>query len=433
MSIGMCSIATQAFAASLVVHEWGTFTSFQDAEGRTIAGINVDDEPVPSFVHRLKDLPIFTTRSLPSLWSQGAPSCHTDVTLRLETPVLYFYPSSAFAQQSFDVQAKFTGGWLTEFFPMAKSDAPGFPNELRATTQGSLNWSGLRLSSNEQQWMPTTNERVWLTPRNVRASLVTDTAHQEAEKYVFYRGVGHIDAPLVTRKRGSALEIQVREGQSGFEHLPTLWLVDVGPDARVTYTSIRNDRSSKLATALPVASSGTLDQLRRELMTALTAEGLYPDEAQAMLDTWQLSYFQSEGRRLFFIVPRAWTDAHLPLSISASADITRVMVGRIELVSPHQRATLDRLLQLPDSAFPKRPLYYEDNAVLERMRSGNASHSDLYRAVNREVPESLSLYESLGRFRDALLAHELSSTQDDAKRERLERIMQVFSACLAPP
>ena len=38
---------------NLIVHEWGTFTSFQDANGATISGINVDDEPVPKFVHRL--------------------------------------------------------------------------------------------------------------------------------------------------------------------------------------------------------------------------------------------------------------------------------------------------------------------------------------------------------------------------------------------
>jgi len=41
----------------LTVHEWGTFTSFQSEDGKTIAGINVDDEPVPDFVHRLRDLP----------------------------------------------------------------------------------------------------------------------------------------------------------------------------------------------------------------------------------------------------------------------------------------------------------------------------------------------------------------------------------------
>ena len=34
----------------LVVHEWGTFTSLQDEEGRCLGGINSDDEPVPDFV-----------------------------------------------------------------------------------------------------------------------------------------------------------------------------------------------------------------------------------------------------------------------------------------------------------------------------------------------------------------------------------------------
>ena len=37
----------------LVVHEWGTFTTLQDEKGARLSGINVDDEPVPKFVHNL--------------------------------------------------------------------------------------------------------------------------------------------------------------------------------------------------------------------------------------------------------------------------------------------------------------------------------------------------------------------------------------------
>src|SRR5688500_14380653 len=37
----------------LVVHEWGTFTSLQDEAGRSVGGVNIDDEPLPKFVHRL--------------------------------------------------------------------------------------------------------------------------------------------------------------------------------------------------------------------------------------------------------------------------------------------------------------------------------------------------------------------------------------------
>lgn len=414
----------------LVVHEWGTFTSFQDSQGRTIAGINVDDEPVPQFVHRLKDLPIYTTQSLPARWSQGAPRCHSDVTMRLETPVAYFYPSADFKPQAIEVQATFVGGWLTEFFPKAQSETPGFPEALTASTRGSLIWTNLQLGGNEQ-WMPKTSERVWLAPRAVRASLVSDAAARETERYLFYRGVGHVDAPLIVREHSQSFEIGVRPGESGFAQLPALWLVQVMPDGRVLYTSARSTAALNTQIAAPADGSAAsqLDQLRKELMNALETEGLYADEAQAMLDTWQVSYFQSEGLRLFFIVPRAWTEARLPLAISPAADITRVMVGRIELVSPHQRRALEALLNVPDSAFPETPLYVQDPTSLSLAKDDHLSHSDLYRRMKRDAPQGLTLYESMGRFRDALLAHELQATDEGDRRRRLTKITQTFSAC----
>ena len=106
--VSACVTASvQAEAPPLVVHEWGTFTSFQDAEGRTIQGINVDDEPVPRFVHRLRDFQTFRTTAMPAIWSQGAPRCYPGVTLRLETPVLYFYPPVGWQATPFDVRATF--------------------------------------------------------------------------------------------------------------------------------------------------------------------------------------------------------------------------------------------------------------------------------------------------------------------------------------
>ena len=38
----------------------------------------------------------------------------------------------------------------------------------------------------------------------------------------------------------------------------------------------------------------------RTLLSALVAEGLYTDEARALLNTWELSYFKSTGLRVFF-------------------------------------------------------------------------------------------------------------------------------------
>jgi hypothetical protein len=119
----------------------------------------------------------------------------------------------------------------------------------------------------------------------------------------------------------------------------------------------------------------------------LQGEGLFPDEAEALLNTWELSYFKSAGLRLFFMVPRVWTDWHLPLDISAPSEIKRAMVGRLELVTPEQRVLLRELAQAP---VPTKPwAYYE-------MKGQNP----VLRGV---MPQA---YRDLGRFRNALLLDE---------------------------
>src|SRR5580698_11047155 len=81
-------LSAQSQAAPLVVHEWGTFTSLQNETGQAIGGINTDDEPVPKFVHRLANFLLLSPTEVPAFFFQGAPRCHPDVTMRLETPVL---------------------------------------------------------------------------------------------------------------------------------------------------------------------------------------------------------------------------------------------------------------------------------------------------------------------------------------------------------
>jgi hypothetical protein len=209
-----------------------------------------------------------------------------------------------------------------------------------------------------------------------------------------------------------------------------MWLVRVMPDRRVLYRSVAlTDDASSTPTPEDNGAGNRIEALRGEIAVALKAQGLYEDEAKAMLETWRLSYFESEGVRLFFVLPRSWTDAHLPLSISTPADVTRVMLGRIELVSAHQRTVLEQLLKLPESAFDIRPPYFDSPEVQESMAQGRGSHAEYYRMMGKPVPEALTLYDSLGRFRDALLAHELRATQDQLRKARLASIMQRFGAC----
>jgi hypothetical protein len=391
--------ATKAVFADLLVHEWGTFTSFQDRGGRTIGGINVDDEPVPEFVHRATEIRVLSAEppSPTAAVSKGTPSCHPDVTLRLETPVMYFYPQPGFDPNvPIDVRADFPGGWLTEFFPNAKATVPGFPKRLESSDLGSLQWRGLRLVAHPSAPLPETTEEVWLAPRKVRSTVVA--TDDEREKYLFYRGVGNRDAPIVVRQSGDTLTITPRDGEKTLSKLPPMWLVQVLGDGRVWYRSISGQGSKAKVSVLDRGDeAGDLNGLRKKLAAALVAHGLFADEAHAMLETWQQSYFASPGTRLFFLLPQAWTDANLPLTLSTSADKVRVMLGRIELVSATQQATLEKIYDLPDS----------------------------------DLSSARQTYTSLGRFRDALLVHEWHSTSDPARRSRIQAVMRSFSSCSA--
>src|SRR5215467_8864536 len=121
-----CGADTAATSSSrpsdnLVIHEWGTFTSLQDEDGNAISGINGDDEPVPEFVHRISNFLILSPRATMPILYQGAPACHPDVTMRLETPVVYFHPAAdAKLPATLDLEVAFNGGWLSEYYPEAK-------------------------------------------------------------------------------------------------------------------------------------------------------------------------------------------------------------------------------------------------------------------------------------------------------------------------
>ena len=349
----------------LVVHEWGTFTCLQDEHGREVAGINIDDEPVPRFVHNLA--PYIQNRSVLSddHWTyrqKGTPSFHPLVTMRLETPVIYFYPpANQITPFLLNVDVQFRGGWLTEFYPKAKADAPGliggnfrFRN-LTPQTIGSLGWHDLKVGTTGAG--PQTTDNVWLAPRKVNAVSVS-TAAGESEKYLFYRGVGQRRAPLrVSGDTSSTLTVHANfdEVIGAQKSLPIkhLWLVDVAEDGSTAYRAldpvmVTSDTRAVVATTHAQFSPGEYARskddrglLNQSMHKALVAEGLYEDEATAMLATWNRAYFESPGLRLFFVVPREWVDYYLPLSMSKPADVNRVMIARVELVSPRQRELYD--------------------------------------------------------------------------------------------
>jgi hypothetical protein len=427
VAVAGLGLACGQFAAAgepLVVHEWGTFTSLQDESGQELVGINIDDEPVPDFVHNLSPY-VLSQPVLSSLhWSyrsKGAPRHHPLVTMRLETPVIYFYPpAGARLPLELDVSVKFRGGWLTEFYPEAQAEAPGLKQgdfqfgQLTKQTVGSLTWSDVRVGTDGVG--PETDQHVWLAPRKVQAAGVT-AASGEHEKYLFYRGVGRLAAPLrskLDREQGRvSFAANFADVLSSRETASTgpLWLAHVRPDGKTAFRTLETaplsadperqvaEGSYRFADAEYRADGR--EQLEAAMHAALVADGLFADEATALLSTWQRAYFASPGLRVFYLVPRPWTDHYLPLSISAEARIERVMIGRLELISDQQAELLTTLAASEIS----RGDWVESiphSSGRDRFAAGRADFGDL----GVKIPADYQLYLDLGRFRNALVTHE---------------------------
>jgi hypothetical protein len=443
----ICLLAFFACAAraedKLVVHEWGTFTSLQDEQGKAIGGINTDDEPVPNFVHRIGYNLLLSPSEAPPKFFQDAPSCHPDVTMRLETPVIYFYPPNGWKPQPVDVHVAFRGGWLTEFYPDAEAKAPGFDaknpdriftvdkiggfstGHIKRDTAGELTWKNVTLGAESAG--PETTEKVWLAPRAVKSAAMK-TAKGEIEKFLFYRGVGNVDAPLriVRNETEKTLEVhdvpRILAMINAEEHLRihAAWFVDVRADGTCAFKTMgKLEWGKEVRAVMPASfnaddfSAGNMPRLQKEMRDALIGGGLFSDEADALLNTWQASYFKSPGLRFFYLCPRVDIDSALPLEISAPTNVTRVMIGRIEIVTPEQRALLKKIAGGPapdlsqmrgvtadsQSDFFKHP---ENLAHWNDVMEGKAPYS----ALGLPIPELYADYLKLGRFRNALILDE---------------------------
>jgi hypothetical protein len=351
-------------AGGLVIHEWGTLTSLEDENGQPIPGINADDEPVPAFVHRISQGLLLP----PSLiGSKSVPRVHPDVTVRLETPVLYVHGQPGFTGP-LDVKVKYVGGWLTEFYPDAEAVAPGIDPKTgrvgRISGDGTLHWEGLEIGGNPAG--PATTERVWLAPRNVAADAISAPCG-ESEKFLFYRGVGK-GAPILSLCRDRQTGILRTRPNADPACNPSYWLADIHPDGTAAFQIVAPFQSSHPFEPGDY-STANISALRASIEAELIRSGLYQDEAEALLNTWQVSYFKNPGTRALYLWPRRAVDELLPLTITPAADVTRVMVGRIELVTPEERSAMAQI----------------GTSVIRS-------------------PEAL--YAGLGRFRDALLLDE---------------------------
>lgn len=313
----------------LVVHEWGTFTSIAGRDGvalewRPLNGVS----DLPKFVYSI-DEGDGGPRQQPGKRSLRA-------SVRMETPVLYFY---APAEMDVSVKVDFPKGKITEWYPQASAVSTGIDwGRLKVMPGAALTFP---VESAESHYYPA--REVDAAPVQVRG---TPGKPAQQEKFLFYRGVGTFDLPLSVKLEGENVVLK-NLGQEEIAHL----IIFENQGGRVGYR-VCDTFTGEMTHERPVLDK-SMDALLGELKQVLVAGGLYEREAEAMIKTWRDSWFE-EGLRVFYILPRRTTDEVLPVTIEPRpAELVRVLVGRAEVITPEMEKHVQQQLGLLRDSSPQ--------------------------------------------------------------------------------
>jgi hypothetical protein len=342
----------------LVVHEWGTFTALNTADGalqrwRPLGG----PSELPGFVYSADF--VKQDRQI-----RDCVKCQTLALVRMETPVLYFYSDR---EINVSVKVDLPQGRITEWYPQARESA--------AANLASIAWNNITVRPNTQATFLQDNSRSHYYPaRETDAAplLVKNGDKTEHEKFLFYRGIGDFSLPISTQLADG--KVQLRNTESA-------------EIARVIVFENRNGQIGwhsfgplKDVTSLERPTLGQpFEALQCELESALVAEGLYVKEAAAMVKTWRDSWFE-EGLRVFYVVPRRTTERILPITLNPQpAELVRVLVGRAEIITPELRQEILSAV----TAFTSSSADARDAAIRTVRKYGRFAEPVLREAMSR--------------------------------------------------
>jgi hypothetical protein len=379
-TLGLLGSVARSHQKGFVAHEWGTFTSVQGSDGTLLSWRPLQTSRLPQFVYNWQN-PGYNRQSLSGLaLGKGAM-----ITLqRMETPVIYFYSEE---KQSVDVSVDFPKGVITEWYPQASKIGPStilapapiaeadklvhkvgaksdftFASFLKnhAAKESRARWTGLEILPANESGDTARSLQQDRSGSHYFAARDTDSAFvhvdsngmtncaAEYEKFIFYRGVGSFATPLHVTMDGNSVTIN-NAGTEPLQHLFVLGLKDdAGKFIQVECLAPGERRMIQVDLTDKVSPTKHLsEQLCQEMATALTSEGLYQREAQAMVNTWRDSWFEEDGLRVLYTLPREWTDRTLPLTLNPKPrELVRVMVGRAEVFTPATEKKLSDALAM---------------------------------------------------------------------------------------
>ncbi|MBV9267953.1 MAG: hypothetical protein JO061_17425 [Acidobacteriaceae bacterium] len=349
---------------ALIVHEWGTFTSVAASDGSAEDwGVLDGKDDLPSFVND-RGYRGFKRR--------------LEGTVRLETPVLYFYSPR---EVNAHVRVSFPKGLITEWYPKAeyqvdRKTETGALYRLPASLNGidfsmmsligGIEWKSIRIEPGATPDLPREH-----APSRYYAARATDaspvTVDGEHEKFLFYRGVGRFSVPLSARLSQDGNVVLENCG----DEVPIAMLFE-NRGGRFGYRMTRAV-SGEVTLSRPALGT-SFDALAADLENALVRQGLFRKEAQAMIATWRDSWFE-EGSRVIYIVPTGAVNAVLPIQIDpVPAQIRRVFVGRMELITAETMHRVEAAIAANDQCLLDRYGRFLD-PILKRIVLEDPAHA----------------------------------------------------------
>ncbi|HLY18643.1 MAG TPA: hypothetical protein VKR61_15530 [Bryobacteraceae bacterium] len=361
--------------AGLTVHEWGTFTSVAGDDGSAIEwDVLGGKDDLPGFVN-----------------DRGYRCLSLKVglagTVRMETPVIYFYSPLALDAR---VRVAFPKGLITEWYPQAECQIDhhrlganlGNLDLSMSRLTGGIEWKDIKVEPNTAPVLPF-EER----PSRYYAARATDAAPvsvgSQHEKFLFYRGVGRVAVPVSARIFSDGSVVVANSGPDPVQMVILL-------ESRGGRLGYRNAGAVPGSITLNRPSlDDSVPQLRHDLENALVSQGLFRKEAQAMVATWQDSWFE-EGSRLIYIVPSRALDSMLPLQVDPSPSQTaRVFVGRMELITSETKRAVEEAIAKDDrSVIDRYGRFLEP--ILERISSENPAGASRLDQLRLSVKSSFA-------------------------------------------
>lgn len=399
--------AEKVLSGDLEVHEWGTFTVLQGSDGKTIRWYQA--------LNKIVDLPDFVQRPY-SFDKARAYRLFTQLdSVRMETPVLYFYPKEAMDVR---VSASFPSGQITEVFP---------PSSYDYLQSGNTTWRGTLLPPDaaEKSFVPVApgaKGRHYAAARAVPDAWLYSQLppnYQQAkdakgkpvpspiDHFIFYRGAGHSENfPLRAVEQSTPGSYQLYSYYH--QTIPKLFALRVS-NGKSSWTTIdglkrmKYDSKAKVtlnvhSLTFPEEEKDTMEvaeDMRQAMVAALHAEGLTQAEAKAMVATWDNLWFTEPGTRILAVLPQSFADEMVPLQISPKPKkLERVFVARLELLDRATEATLVKVLNPAGNLSEKEAANELSDLQLGRYAAGGMARAKTL--INAQIEQRFQKLEKIG-------------------------------------